>query len=144
MKKKKRIIIFLLFILIVIIYKSITNPLRQITFYVEKNKEALNEFSEAYFAGETQEEKFGDIEVNGIFGTDPEILQFFYSGKGIVPASVYYGFYYSPTDTPTTFQGYNYALTEVDDNEWEWEAGGDNGGRIKKLDTCWYYYEAWF
>ena len=62
-------------------------------------------------------EILNDITVRRWSG-EHEIIQFDVTGAGIVPASKYYGF------------------------EWKWKGSGDNRGYVKKIEPCWYYFEA--
>ncbi|MDO4168865.1 MAG: hypothetical protein Q4D45_03105 [Lachnospiraceae bacterium] len=152
-KKKKIaivIIILALILLTVIIFAhnnihNSRNKIREeISSYVTTNDTKLTEFSIQYLNHETKEKKFDDVEVDGIYGDKHKIVQFYYSGEGIAPASIYYGFYYSPDDVPSDFDGMGYDLSKVSDNEWEWSAEGDDGGYTKKIMDGWYYYEAWY
>ena len=142
--KKKICILFLAAIFSVIILKTLSNPYTKIARYVNQNEGNLRASCEGYLEQEYVNNVDTEIKVEGIYGGEYTIVQFFYSGKGIVPASVYYGFYYSPVDVPVPYCNGNEELKQVSEDEWTWEDIGDNGGRIRKIRDNWYYYEAWF
>ena len=82
--------------------------------------------------------------MDGVFQGEQKIVQFYFSGKGLVPSSTYYGFYYSEENTPAAFQNVSEELEPVSENEWTWSDGTDNGGMTKRIVDNWFYYEAWF
>lgn len=90
--------------------------------------------------------EYKGIEVKGMYSGEHPIVQFYYSGTGIVTSSTYYGFYYSKDDVPAAFQNGAYELVPASDSEWAWEEdeGTDNGGLTKRITDNWFYYEAWF
>ncbi|MEA4814297.1 MAG: hypothetical protein VB112_05285 [Oscillospiraceae bacterium] len=145
MKKRNKIIVaVLLVILAIYAIKFISNPERRIKNFVNQNSEELVTVAEAYLNSDTRTKTYKGVEVEQVFRGDNDIVQFYYCGVGIVPASKYYGFYYSPDDVPTAYQNTNYSLSAVSDDEWEWSDGTDNGGRTKRIMKNWFYYEAWF
>lgn len=75
---------------------------------------------------------------------DNTIVEFNTGAKGLVPSSIYYGFYYSEKDVPACFQNEECNLTKKGKNKWEWNDGGDNGGTTIKIRDNWYYCEAHF
>lgn len=77
--------------------------------------------------------------------SDDEIyIDFYCYGFGIVPSSVYYGFYYVSDDEPMGFQGVSVKLEPYGDG-WKWkEVNGDNAYYTEKIKDHWYYYEASF
>lgn len=85
-----------------------------------------------------------EVKATGIYKGDTDIVQYDFSGKGIAPASIYYGFYYSPDDIPVPYDNADYDLELKSADEWTWDGVGDNGGIIRKICENWYYYEAWF
>jgi hypothetical protein len=71
-------------------------------------------------------------------------IDFYCYGFGIVPSSIYYGFYYSSNDKPMGFQAAPVKL-DVDGNGWQWqETNGDNYYYTEKITSHWYYYKAGF
>lgn len=72
------------------------------------------------------------------------IVEFNTSAKGLVPSSIYYGFYYSEKNIPACFQNGKCNLVEKGKNKWEWYDGGDNGGTTIKIRDHWFYMEAHF
>ena len=142
--KKKIGILLLIAIFGVIILKSLFNPYAKIARYVNHNEGNLRASCEFYLEQKYVNKADTEIDVMGIYGGEHKIVQFFYSGKGIAPAGVYYGFYYSPDDIPVPYCNGKEELKKVSEDEWTWEEVGDNGGRIRKIRDNWYYYEAWF
>lgn len=142
--KKKRFLIFLVVISVFIVSKVLFNPYAKISRYVNRNEGNLRASCEFYLEQNHVNKADTEIDVMGIYGGEHKIVQFLYSGKGIAPASIYYGFYYSPDDIPVPYCNGNEELKRVSDDEWTWEDIGDNGGRIRKIQDNWYYYEAWF
>jgi len=145
MKKWNRIIVIAaIIILAVYAIKYISNPERRIRNFIDQNRKELVTIADAYLNSDTTTKKYKGVKVEQVFSGNHDIVQFYYCGVGIVPASTYYGFYYSPDDVPAAYQNTNSILTAVSDNEWEWSDGTDNGGRTIKILKDWYYYEAWF
>ena len=60
----------------------------------------------------------------------------------IVSASQYYGFFYSFDNEPVPFQNADESLIPVSEQEWKWIGEGDNRGIVRRLDTNWFYFEA--
>ena len=142
---KKRICLLLLVaVFCVMIFKSQFDPYARISRYVNHNEGNLRASCEFYLEQKHVNKADTEIDVMGIYGGEHKIVQFFYSGKGIAPSGVYYGFYYSPDDIPVPYCNGNEELKMVSEDEWTWEEVGDNGGRIRKIRDNWYYYEAWF
>ena len=142
---KRRICILLLVaILGMFAFKIAFDPYAKISRYVNHNEGNLRASCEFYLEQNHVNWADTEIDVMGIYGGEHKIVQFFYSGKGIAPAGIYYGFYYSPDDIPVPYCNGNEELTMVSEVEWTWENVGDNGGRIRKIQDNWYYYEAWF
>nr|WP_320024126.1 hypothetical protein [uncultured Acetobacterium sp.] len=146
MKKYISIIISaVLIILAIYTINYISNPERQIKKFVSENSKELVTIAESHLNSDTTIETYKGVKVEPVFSGKNEIVQFFYDGKGIAPASKYYGFYYSPDDVPAAYQNTNFNLAYVSDNEWKWsEDGTDNGGRTIRIIENWFYYEAWF
>lgn len=142
--KKKRYLILLIIISVFIVSKVMFNPYAKISRYVNHNEGNLRASCEFYLEQNHVNKADTEIDVMGIYGGEHKIVQFFYSGKGIAPAGIYYGFYYSPDDIPVPYCNGNEELTMVSEVEWIWENVGDNGGRIRKIQDNWYYYEEWF
>lgn len=129
---------------IIFAVRCVRNPERRITNFVEANYAELQEIADAHLAFDTSVDTYQDVEVDGVFDGEHEIVQFFSEGEGIAPASKYYGFYYSPDDEPAIFQNGRGELSPTAEDEWEWTDGTDNGGKTVRIRECWYYYEAWF
>lgn len=70
------------------------------------------------------------------------ILEYIAAVRGSVPASRYYGFFYSFDGVPVSFQNAGETLTAVSDQEWTWQGEGDNHGLVRRLEGCWFYFEA--
>lgn len=145
MHVKKRIWLLCLAALsLFLVFKIAFNPYARISRYVNQNEGNLRASCEFYLNQKYVNKADTEIDVMGIYGGDNKIVQFFYSGKGIAPASVYYGFYYSPEDVAVPYCNVDYELNVVREGVWTWDGGGDNGGKIRKIRDNWYYYEAWF
>jgi len=72
------------------------------------------------------------------------LVEFEMSSWGIVPASAYEGFYYSPEDKPMGFQGIGVQFTP-EGAGWAWrEASGDNRQYTERITAHWYWYKAIF
>lgn len=72
------------------------------------------------------------------------LVEYFCRGYGIVPSSVYTGFYYTSADGPVGYEGSAYPLNAMDKG-WKWqETDGDNWYYTEKIADHWYYYEAGF
>lgn len=146
MKKYTKIMVITIFIILIIcVANYISNPERQIKKFISQNSEELMTIAEAYLNDDMTTKIFKGVKVEGAFRGDSDIVQYYYSGKGIAPASKYYGFYYSPDDVPVAYENSNYRLSKVSDDEWKWlEENSDNGGRTIRIMQKWFYYEAWF
>jgi len=89
-------------------------------------------------------QKYPDLSIETYEDVDNlNVVEFGYSSKGIIPASKYYGFYYSKDDTPHVFQGSALKLVKEKDG-WKWTDGSDNGGFTSRISKNWFYYKAWF
>ena len=124
---------------------------KRIQKFVLRHEEELTELAELYLeSDETQKQKLLEKErrdVHGavLTGLFPETVAAFYMGGfGLVPSSVYYGFYYSPEDIPVGTGEGQLVKAEGDNAGWSWQGYGDNGGEIRKIKPHWYYYKCWF
>ena len=75
---------------------------------------------------------------------DNVIVQFETGGKGLVPSSTYYGFYYSKMNIPVSFDNSNFELEQINDDKWKWNDVGDNYGITIRIRENWFYFEASF
>lgn len=145
MKKWNKIILAATFIFLAIYaVKFISNPEYRIKSFINQNSEELVTIAESYLNSDIAIKNYKGVEVEQVFRGKNDIVQFYFGGVGIAPASKYYGFYYSPDDVPAVYQNVSCKLSPISDDEWEWSDGTDNGGRTKKLMKNWFYYEAWF
>lgn len=145
MKKQNKIVIVATLILLTIcVVNFISNPENRIKNFIKQNNEELVIIAKSYLNSDMTIKSYKGVEVEQVFNGKNDIVQFYYSGVGISPASKYYGFYYSPDDKPVAYQNVKFKLTSISDDEWEWSDGTDNGGRTKRIMKNWYYYEAWF
>ena len=122
------------------------NPERRIFTMVKRNLSEYELAAEQMLNGEVP--AYG-IDVSGVRDVKVSLgehksVNFFVTGFGLVPSSVYYGFYYSPEDLPMMYMDETAKLTEQEENVWKWQGVGDNDGVIKKITDGWYYYEASF
>ena len=150
MDKKKMLLLLTIWIFgaAAIIFYIVNRPSEEekIIAFVEVHEPELEEISLQQLSGDCSATYYQKVTVDGVFGDSngKAIVQFFYSGGGIVPSSKYYGFYYSPDDTPSAYQNADVRL-EAGNRAWEWhQANSDNGGITKKIKDRWYYYESWF
>ena len=141
-KKGKTIAILSVAALVVVVAVVwVCTPGERVALFVQSHNEDLSEIASACLNGDISTESYRGASVGGLCDGEHPIVQFYTFGWGLVP---YMGFYYSPDDTPAAFQNANVELTLASDNSWEWTDGTDNRGMTKKIDDCWYYYEAWF
>ena len=144
-KRAVTLIILLAFVLAVLVVAKLSAPERTALRTFKANETALNQMVEAYLAGDTDALKTNIPGVRDVdyWHGDHVMIEFFVTGRGIVPASSYYGFYYSVDGVPLAFQNAKMTLTPSGDG-WEWKEGGDNRGYTEHITGNWYYYEASF
>ncbi|MCF6465342.1 hypothetical protein [Clostridium sp. Cult2] len=140
------LIIFILLFLIIFIVPRIRSYVTKtkIINIVKNNQELLND---SISKGSYKE----ILSINGvrdvdIYTTDRGniYIEFFCSGFGIVPSSLYYGFYYHGIDEPMGFQGSSLKF-EQQGHGWYWrEINGDNYNYTEKIIDNWYFYVAGF
>lgn len=82
--------------------------------------------------------------INVYENDDNVIVQFETGGKGLVPSSTYYGFYYSKINIPVSFDNSNFLLEQINDDKWKWQDVGDNYGITIRIRENWFYFEASF
>lgn len=100
------IVIAVFIIVTVSVVKYISNPERQIKNFINQNNQNNKELAtiaEAYLSSDTAAKTYKSVEVKQVFRGKHDTVQFYYGGAGVVPASKYYGFYYSPDDVPTAY-----------------------------------------
>lgn len=133
----------LLFVVLSMIFCS-GNEEKKITKFVTANQTELENIALSCLNWEDAPDEYKGVKVEGVYPGEHPIVQFFHSGKGLVPSSVYYGFYYSKDNEPAAYQNIGSELESVSDHEWKWNDGTDNGGLTKRITDCWFYYEAKF
>jgi len=145
--KRRRIILIILIAVICVIFAAgkIFSPERAVLRTFKANEAALNEMVQSYLKGDTAALRtdIPGIQSAQYWHGDSGMIEFFVKGRGIVPASSYYGFYYSVDGVPLAFQNAKMTLVESGDG-WEWKEGGDNRGYTEHISGNWYYYEASF
>ena len=130
-------------LLSVILTSVYLQPERKVLRFYHKHINELKMIADGSY-DETQLPSFlKDVRVQRWPG-EHDVIQFDLVSQGIVPASQYYGLFYSKDDVPVSYENGSEKLTAVSENEWTWKGAGDNRGYIKKIDLCWYYYEASF
>lgn len=141
-KKKRKLIAALLVTSFVVVAAAawVCTPGERVALFVRFHNEDLSDIASACLAGDTSIESYHGVKVQGLYEGEHPIVQFYTLGWGLIP---YMGFYYSPDDNPAAFLNTDAKLTPVSDDKWEWTDGTDNRGTTKKIDDCWYYYEAW-
>lgn len=109
--------------------------------YVRLNARNLEDFAvSALESGEPV--KYGAWDVSSYPETG--MVEFFTGGYGLVPSTVYKGFYYSAADIHTPFNAAEQPM-ECDGDTARWqEPGSDNWGTSRRIAPHWFWYEAHF
>ncbi|MBR4331536.1 MAG: hypothetical protein IKP72_02555 [Clostridia bacterium] len=77
------------------------------------------------------------------YDADEDYYEFYCGGAGIVPASSYYGFYYSPQDAPLAVDATQTENLSPVQGGYGWrETKGDNSYYTERIMENWYYYES--
>ncbi len=140
MKHKKAVILFSLLACIMIFVGVTNTPEKRTIRYFNSHRATLeNEVLNSLETGRAGSEL--NLTFNYWDGEHP-IIEYIVVRSGIVPASKYYGFFYSFDNEPVSFQNANEALTPISEQAWEWNGEGDNHGTVRRLDTNWFYFEA--
>lgn len=140
----KRIIISFVVVVFVLFLTNFFSYRNSIFRLVKGNTELLNHsvysglYDEAY-------KLRGVKDISKYTTSDGNLLiDYFCYGFGLVPSSVYYGFYYSGDGNPAGFQGVDFVLVE-DENGWIWsQKDGDNWYYTEHIVDNWYFYKAGF
>lgn len=151
-KRGKRVVRLGIGVFLVLLLASQLHYEKRIQKFVLRNEEELTEFAKNYLAVEQRErrhmfeewkeENGYSVQLTGLFPED--VVAFYMGGFGLVPSSVYYGFYYSPEDIPVGTGEGQLVKAEEDSACWSWQGYGDNGGEIRRIKPNWYYYKCWF
>lgn len=147
MKKQIRLLILGIGVILITGLSALVlggNDEKKITDFVVTNRTELENIAIEFLSGDEKTTSYKGVEVEGVYFGEHPIVQFFYSGKGIVPASTHSGFYYSKDDVPVSFQNSEYELEAASNGEWKWDDGTDNGGVTKRITDGWFYYKVWF
>lgn len=140
MKRKKAAVLFFLLVCVLIAVRAADTPEKRTMRYFNSHRAALEEdISNTAETGRASSKL--NVTFNYWDGEHP-IMEYIVVGSGIVPASRYYGFFYSFDNEPVSFQNSNESLTPLSDREWEWNGEGDNHGIVRRLDANWFYFEA--
>ena len=112
---------------------------KDFSIFVNENETELEKVAESYLKGEhiSYPNKIKSVSV---YEGENDIVEFSVGSK----VKQYCGFYYSEDDVPVSFQNAPVEFKEIESNEWEWRAEGDNKGKTIKIKNNWYYYEATF
>ncbi len=141
----KRIVLLCLLIMTCIVLSSCADNLiskKQIFTLVEQNYKFLQQCID-------ESDPDRALTVKGIkdnrVNEEEEYVRFDCGATGIVPASSYYGFYYSPADIPLAVDVTVTDNLTPQNNGWGWkEPDGDNIYYTERIMDCWYYYESHF
>ena len=117
---------------------------RKIKNYVNKNISKLDLFVINKINNNDVEQLEAIKDINIYENNENIVIQFETGGKGLVPSSTYYGFYYSKKDIPIAFDNNDFELEKIDDNKWKWQDVGDNFGITIRIKENWFYFEASF
>jgi hypothetical protein len=111
-----------------VIIDSVNNDLDDFTSY------SMKMISEKISSGE-----MNDFQVQK--DTDyPDVINYFYKGKGIGSGSIYYGFYYVPDDNVDV--AFNSILEKKDNDSWFYqEKSSDNTMYLEKIKASFYFYK---
>ena len=140
MKHKKAAVLLLLLVCVLIAASAANTPEKRTIRYFNSHRTTLEEdISNTIETGRASSRL--NAEFNYWDGEHP-IMEYIVVSSGIVPASKYYGFFYSFDNEPVSFQNSNEPLTPLSNQEWEWNGEGDNHGIVRRLDTNWFYFEA--
>lgn len=140
MKHKKGIALFLLLFCVVIVSSVINTPEKRTIRYFNSHRATLEE--DVLNTIETgQASSRLNVTFNYWDGEHP-IIEYIVVNHGIVSASQYYGFFYSFDNEPVPFQNADESLIPVSEQEWKWIGEGDNRGIVRRIDTNWFYFEA--
>jgi len=112
---------------------------KEFSIFVNENETELKKVAESYLKGENTKYP-NKIKSVSFYEDENSIVEFSIGSK----VKQYCGFYYSENDVPVAFQNAPVELNEIESNEWEWKAEGDNKGKTIKIKDNWYYYEAMF
>ena len=140
MKRKKAAVLFFLLVCVLIAVRAADTPEKRTMRYFNSHRAALEEdISNTAETGRASSKL--NVTFNYWDGEHP-IMEYIVVGSGIVPASRYYGFFYSFDNEPVSFQNSNEPLTPLSDREWAWNGEVDNHGIVRRLDANWFYFEA--
>ena len=136
--KKKSWLWFALVVLILLVGLSAQSPRLRTELFVRLHHEILEENAASGLKIPASDALlFGCKAVNDWAGEHP-MREFIILTRG----DTYYGCYYSPDDTPLSFQNADEVLTQEGHNRWEWKGAGDNYGVTSRIMEHWYYFEA--
>jgi len=144
---KKNILICFVFILVlalVAVFLLCRNSKPLVINYIYKHHTELEQFAESIIVNNhyNMSSTYNGWEV--YYWQENDMVEFVVRRRGIVSASTYEGFYYSPDDRPIGFQGRELEFTEGPDG-WRWEEiGGDNWNYTEKVAEKWYWFKMSF
>ena len=140
MKHKKGIALLLLLFCVAIVVSAINTPEKRTIRYFNSHRIILEEdIMNTIETGQASSRL--NITFNYWDGEHP-IVEYIVVNSGIVSASQYYGFFYSFDNEPVSFQNADESLIPISEQEWNWIGEGDNRGIVRRLDTNWFYFEA--
>lgn len=116
-------------------------PERKALRFFDKHRTELAQTAQDWIqSGKIQ---FGSGVIVNVWDGEHPVMEYLLGDYGMVSAEERVGFFFSPEDIPVPFQNRQIPLTQVEKQEWHWqdEANGEQG-TVKKLEPCWYYFEA--
>ena len=107
---------------------------------VHEHLDDFNRQSEKMMNGNMAIQEFRDFKVQKDMDF-PEVINYYYKGKGFGSASIYYGVYYLPDDNVDSF--FNGRLMKKDSDTWYYqENNSDNTMYLEKISRSFYYYKS--
>lgn len=138
-----RIVVVVLLAVFFLVFFFHLPPKSYIFRYVKSHRAQLEAFADRLISNRVRDETHYHswrVSYSDTTGT----VEFITGGYGLVPSTVYQGFYYSPKDERIGFQGTKVAFTEHN-RGWIWkDTRGDNWEYIEKIIDHWYWFEMHF
>lgn len=143
-KRNKLLALALAIMLAIYVLANVFSNENRIDRLVTRNLSFLNECVKSKSYNEIYKLKTIKKITPYTYNKNEAYIDFYCYGFGLVPSSIYYGFYYTSKDEPVGFQAVPVEFRK-DGDGWRWEEqGGDNWQYTRKIAEHWYYYKAGF